>query len=191
MRNRLGIAVAGRTYQAYRDLLATPRWRRLSDAGARPQRLLWASTGTKDPGASDTLYIEALAAPDTITTMPDSTLLAFADHGQLRGVLPADGGDAEDVIADFRRVGVDDETLATRLQREGVAGFERSWHDLLDRIAARGAKPEKARRPPGAGDDRDRRGPVRRGKPWRRTTGRCVTCTCASSSPTTRCGGSG
>jgi transaldolase len=144
MRNRLGIAVAGRTYQAYRDLLATPRWRRLSDAGARPQRLLWASTGTKDPGASDTLYIEALAAPDTITTMPDSTLLAFADHGQLRGVLPADGGDAEDVIADFRRVGVDDETLATRLQREGVAGFERSWHDLLDRIAARGAKPEKA-----------------------------------------------
>jgi transaldolase len=139
MRNRLGIAVAKRTYKAYRDLLASPRWRRLVAAGARTQRLLWASTGTKDPGASDTLYIEALAAPDTINTMPDKTLLAFAEHGHLNGVLPVDGGDAEDTIAAFRRIGVDDAALAARLQREGIAAFDKSWRDLLACIASKSA----------------------------------------------------
>ena len=103
LRNRLGIAIAKRTYKAYRELLASPRWRALEGAGARVQRLLWASTGTKDPEAPDTLYIEALAAPDTINTIPDKTLLAFADHGQVSGALPVDGGDAEHVIDEFRR----------------------------------------------------------------------------------------
>ncbi len=105
LRNRLGIAIAKRTYKAYRDVLASPRWRELAAAGARPQRLLWASTGTKDPTASDTLYVEALAAPDTINTIPEKTLRAFADHGRVRGAMPVDGGDAEDVIAEFARRG--------------------------------------------------------------------------------------
>ena len=139
LRNRLGIAVAKGTYKAYRDLLASPRWRRLAAAGARAQRLLWASTGTKDPEASDTLYIEALAAPDTINTIPDRTLHAFADHGRLSGVLPVDGGDAEDTIAAFRRIGVDDGALADQLQREGIASFNQSWQDLLDCIASKRA----------------------------------------------------
>jgi len=137
LRNRLGIAVARRTYVAYRRLLASARWRRLEAAGARPQRLLWASTGTKDPAAPDTLYVEALAAPDTINTMPDKTLLAVDDHGHLRGVMPADGGDAESTIAAFREAGVDDVALATRLQREGTASFDRSWKDLLACIASK------------------------------------------------------
>ncbi len=137
LRNRLGIAIARRTYKAYRDLLASPRWQKLAGAGARPQRLLWASTGTKDPDAPDTLYIEALAAPDTINTIPDKTLLAFADHGQLQGVLPADGGDAEQVIGEFRREGVDDAALADRLQVEGAQAFDKAWSDLLDCIAAK------------------------------------------------------
>jgi len=139
LRNRLGIAIARRTYRAYRDLLASPRWRTLAAAGARPQRLLWASTGTKDPDASDTLYVEALAAPDTINTMPEKTLAAFADHGRVEGVLPLDGGDAEAVLAEFRRAGVDDTALAAQLQREGTASFDKSWKDLLDRLAAKRA----------------------------------------------------
>jgi transaldolase len=139
LRNRLGIAIAKRTYKLYRELLASPRWRKLAAAGARPQRLLWASTGTKDPRASDTLYIEALVAPDTINTMPDKTLSAFADHGQVKGVMPVDGGDAEEVLAEFTRVGVDDAALADQLQREGTASFDKSWRDLLERIAAKGA----------------------------------------------------
>ncbi|HEY8061729.1 MAG TPA: transaldolase [Gemmatimonadales bacterium] len=134
LRNRLGIAIAKRTYREYRRMLASPRWRALAAAGARPQRLLWASTGTKDPAAPDTLYIEALAAPDTINTIPDKTLVAFADHGQLNGVLPTDGGDAEAVLAEFARHGVDDTALAAQLQREGAASFDKSWKDLLDRI---------------------------------------------------------
>jgi len=141
LRNRLGIAVAKRTYKAYRDL--SPRWRRLAAAGARTQRLLWASTGTKDPLASDTLYIEALAAPDTINTIPDSTLLALADHGRVRTVMPVDGGDAEGLLADFRRVGVDDTALATQLQREGTASFDKSWQDLLACIASKSARLEQ------------------------------------------------
>ena len=144
LRNRLGIAIAKRTYKAYRELLVSPRWRKLADAGARPQRLLWASTGTKDPGASDTLYIEALAAPDTTNTIPDKTLRAFADHGQVKGTLPVDGGDAEEVLAEFTRMGVDDATLAHQLQREGAAAFSRSWRDLMECITAKGAMLERA-----------------------------------------------
>jgi transaldolase len=135
LHNRLGIAIAKRTYKAHRQLLANSRWSKLADAGAWPQRLLWASTGTKDPNAPDTLYIEALAAADTINTMPEKTLLAFADHGTLRGELPADGGDAEAVLAEFRRAGIDDAALATRLLDEGVRAFSKSWTSLLDCLA--------------------------------------------------------
>ena len=138
--NRLGIAIAMRTYKAYRDLLASARWQKLAEAGAHPQRLLWASTGTKDPGALDTLYIEALAAPDTINTIPEKTLLAFADHGKVGAVLPLDGGYGEAVLEEFRREGVDDEALAARLQREGADAFMKSWHLLLGRIAQRSAQ---------------------------------------------------
>jgi transaldolase len=138
--NRLGIAIAKRTYKAYRELLASPRWQKLAQAGAHPQRLLWGSTGTKDPAAPDTLYVEALAAPDTIDTIPEKTLLAFADHGAVGAALPVDGGDAEDVIAEFKRQGVDDATLAERLQREGADAFARSWHALLARIAKKSSQ---------------------------------------------------
>ncbi len=139
--NRLGIAMAMRCYKAQRDLLACERWRKLAVAGARPQRLLWASTATKDPAARDTLYIEALAAPDTISTIPEKTLLAFADHGQPGAVLPMDGGLAEAVLEEFRREGVDDEALAARLQREGVLAFAKSWSGLLARIRDKRAVP--------------------------------------------------
>lgn len=132
--NRLGIAIAMRTYKAHRELLASQRWQRLAAAGARPQRLLWASTGTKDPSAPDTLYIQALAAPGTINTIPEKTLLAFADHGRVGRVLPTDGGYAEAVIEEFHREGVNDDALAARLQREGVDSFATSWHALLTRI---------------------------------------------------------
>src|SRR5206468_3853799 len=104
--------IAMRTYKAYRELLASPRWSRLAAAGARTQRLLWASTGTKDPAAPDVLYVEALAAPDTIDTMPEKTLQAFADHGKVGSAMPTDGGDAEEVIAQFRSAGIDDDALA-------------------------------------------------------------------------------
>lgn len=134
LRNRLGIAVAKDSYRAYRELLASERWQRLAAAGARPQRLLWASTGTKDPEASDILYIEALAAPDTVNTMPEKTLHAFAEHGDVDGVLAADGGDAAEVLAAFARAGIDTGALAARLQREGVDAFARSWQDLMRRI---------------------------------------------------------
>ena len=144
LRNRLGIAVAKRTYKVYRDVLASPRWRRLAAGGARPQRLLWASTGTKDPSATDTLYVEALAAPDTINTIPEKTLHAFADHGRVQSALPVDGGDAEDVIAEFGGHGVDENALAARLQREGAESFDQSWQDLLKCIAATSAKLEQS-----------------------------------------------
>jgi transaldolase len=137
MRNRLGIAVAKQTYKAYRDLMDSPRFGRLANAGARPQRLLWASTGTKDPAASDVLYINALQAPFTINTMPEETLLDFAAHGEIGGLLPADGGDAEATLARFARAGVDVGALAARLQKEGADAFVQSWDDLLDRIAAK------------------------------------------------------
>ncbi len=138
--NRLGIAIAMRTYKAYRDLLASPRWLKLAKAGARPQRLLWASTGTKDPAAPDTLYVQALAAPDTINTIPEKTLQAFADHGKAGAALPADGGYAEAVLQEFRAEGVDDAALAARLQREGAESFTASWQALLSRIREKRAK---------------------------------------------------
>jgi transaldolase len=147
LRNRLGIAIAGRAYKAYRELLASPRSRKLAAAGAWEQRLLWASTGTKDPQAQDTMYIEALAAPDTINTIPDKTLLAFADHGKLKGEMPLDGGDAEEVLAQFARLGVDDAALAAQLQREGAEAFDKSWQDLLELIASKSAALEKIGHP--------------------------------------------
>jgi transaldolase len=139
LQDRLGIAIAMRTYKAYRDLLASARWQKAARAGAQPQRLLWASTGTKDPKASDILYVKALAAPDTINTIPEKTLLAFADHGELGRALPEDGGDAEKVIAAFGKAGVDDEKLAADLQREGAESFVESWKDLLNCIETKTA----------------------------------------------------
>ena len=137
LRNRLGIAIARRTYKAYRDLLASARWAKLAAAGAGVQRLLWGSTGTKDPAARDVLYLEALAAPDTIDTIPEKTLQAFADHGRVGQPMPRDGGDAEELIAQFSRAGIDVDTLAADLQREGAAGFAKSWGDLMDRLASK------------------------------------------------------
>ena len=138
--NRLGIAMAMRTYRAHCELIASERWQKLAAAGARPQRLLWASTGSKDPAAPDTLYAQALAAPDTIDTLPEKTLLAFADHGRVGAALPADGGYADAVLEEFRREGVDDDALAQRLQREGVEAFAKSWHAMLSRMAEKSAK---------------------------------------------------
>jgi transaldolase len=135
LRNGLGIAVATETYAAYRGLLASERWQRLRDAGANPQRLLFASTGTKDPNASDVLYVEALAAELTINTMPDPTLLAFADHGHVGSLLPDDGGAVEQTLDRFRQAGIDLDALALRLQQDGAANFSASWAKLLDCIA--------------------------------------------------------
>jgi transaldolase len=137
LRDQLGIAVARRTYKAYRALLDTDRWLRLENAGARPQRLLWASTGTKDPEASDVLYIKALAAPHTVNTIPEQTLLAFAEHGEVAETLAADGGDAEELLARFAHAGVAYDALAAQLQREGAESFGASWKDLLGGIAAK------------------------------------------------------
>lgn len=134
LHNRLGIAIAGRTYRAYRELLASDLWQALADAGARPQRLLWASTGSKDPAAPDTLYVEALAAPDTINTMPEKTLHAFADHGQLGEPMAVDGSDANTVLQAFADAGVDVDALAARLQHEGAESFSSSWQALLKQI---------------------------------------------------------
>jgi transaldolase len=144
LRNRLGIAIAKRTYKAYRDLLDSPRWQRAFNAGARPQRLLWASTGTKDPGASDILYIRALAAPFTVNTMPEGTLKALADHGALGGMLPADGGDGEEVLSRFASTGVNVDALASQLQDEGAKSFVDSWNELMKVIAAKSSDLAKA-----------------------------------------------
>ncbi len=138
--NHLGIAIATRTYKAYRDLLASERWQKLELSGARPQRLLWASTGTKDPVASDTLYVEALAAPETINTIPEKTLLAFAEHGKISNVLTNDLSSVEameEVIAEFNHEGVNDEVLAEELQREGTEAFAKSWNDLIACITSK------------------------------------------------------
>jgi transaldolase len=137
LQDHLGIAVAKRTYKAYRHLLDSDRWQRLANAGAHPQRLLWASTGTKDPDASDVLYIEALAAPFTVNTIPNSTLLAFADHGKLGELLPVDGGDAEKMIATFGKAGIDYDRLAADLQRNGTESFVKSWNELLGSIESK------------------------------------------------------
>jgi transaldolase len=137
--NRLGIAIAQRCYRAYADLVASDRSRRLQNEGARPQRLLFASTGTKDPKASDVLYVQALAAPLTVNTMPENTLLALADHGKVAAAIPADGGDCEDVLREFAAAGVDVDALAMQLQNEGADAFAKSWHELLAVLAAKGA----------------------------------------------------
>jgi transaldolase len=137
LRNRLGIAIALRTYRAYRELLDSPRWQRAYNYGARPQRLLWASTGTKDPKARDVVYVEALVAPFTVDTIPEGTLTAFADHGKVGSVMPADGGDCETVLAQFAEAGVDLDALARQLQKEGAQSFSKSWNDLMAVIASK------------------------------------------------------
>ena len=138
LRDRLGIAVCQRTYKACRELFVSARWQKLATAGALPQRLLWASTSTKDPNAPDTLYVEALAAPDTIDTIPEKTLRAFADHGKIPGVMDPGGGDGEAVLAQFAKAGIDIDALALQLQRDGAASFVKSWQELLKRIADKG-----------------------------------------------------
>ena len=144
LQNQLGIAIAKRTYAAYRGLLDSPRWQRAANAGARPQRLLWASTGTKDPHASDVLYVKALAAPFTVNTMPEGTLKALAEHGELGTLLPADGGDCEQVLAWFAQAGIDVYALATRLQEDGAKAFVKSWDDLLAVLTSKSAALAKA-----------------------------------------------
>ena len=136
---KLGIAVGRQAYQAYGEFLSSARVRRVMNEGATPQRLLMASTGTKDPKAPDTLYIEQLAAPFTVNTMPEGTLKAFADHGQAGAPVPADGGDCEAVLAGVRQAGIDLEALAARLQSDGAAAFVKSWHELMGQIASKSA----------------------------------------------------
>jgi transaldolase len=142
--NTLGIAIGQRAYSAYSGLIESPRWRRAFNAGARPQRLLFASTGAKDPKVSDILYVKALGAPLTVNTVPEGTLMAFADHGQLGTELTANGGDCERVLTEFRRAGVDVEALAAKLQEDGAASFVASWNDLLGVIASKSAALAKA-----------------------------------------------
>ena len=142
--NTLGIAIAKRTYKAARDLLGSPRWQRVYNSGARPQRLLWASTGTKDPKASDVLYIKALAAPFTVNTMPEGTLKALADHGELSEIMSADGGDCEAVLDQFTKTGIDIDALAAKLQDEGAKAFVNSWNELMGVIASKSAAMQKA-----------------------------------------------
>jgi transaldolase len=144
LKNQLGIAIAKRTYKAARALLDSPRWQRAYNAGARPQRPLWASTGTKDPKASDMLYVKALAAPFTVNTMPEGTLKALADHGELGEILSADGGNCEEVLAQFAKAGVDVDALAAQLQDEGAKSFVNSWHQLMEVIASKSADLAKA-----------------------------------------------
>jgi transaldolase len=137
LRDQLGIAIAKRTYKAYHMLLLSSPWLRVYNAGARPQRLLWASTGTKDPKASDVLYIKALAAPFTVNTIPEATLKALASHTELGPILPADGGDCEEVLAEFAKAGIDIDALATQLQEEGAKSFSQSWKDLMSVISSK------------------------------------------------------
>jgi len=135
--SQLGIAIGKRTYKAYRDLMASPRWQRAFNSGVRPQRRLMASTRTKDPQASDVLYIEEMTAPLTINTMSEGTLKAFADHGEIGPLLPADGGDCEAVLAKFAKAGADIDALATQLLDEGAASFVKSWNELIEVIASK------------------------------------------------------
>jgi transaldolase len=139
LNDQLGIAIGTRSYKAYCDLIASPRWKRAFNAGARPQRLLFASTGTKNPKASDILYIKALAAPLTVNTMPEGTLRAFVDHGERGEILPADGGDCETVLGRFAKAGIDIDALATKLQDEGANSFVKSWNELMGVISSKSA----------------------------------------------------
>ncbi|QIG51079.1 transaldolase [Nordella sp. HKS 07] len=143
LRNRLGIAIGQRCYKAYCQLIGSSRYLRVLNAGARPQRLLLASTGTKDPEASDVLYIRALAAPYTVNTMPESTLKAFADHGEVGAAMSGDGGDSEIVLGQFAKAGIDIDALSARLQDEGAAAFVTSWNELMGVIASKSATLEK------------------------------------------------
>ena len=138
MRGRLGIAVALQTYRSYRELIASERWQRLQNEGARPQRLLWASTGVKDPETPEAFYVEALAAPFTINTMPEKTLLAFAQHGHVGGPMPVNGGNADELLADHRAAGVDLDGLAAELRRDGAEAFDESWAELIASVASKG-----------------------------------------------------
>src|SRR5258707_11462274 len=144
LNNQLGIAVARRAYKAYLSLLSSPRWMRAYNAGARPQRLLWASTGTKDPKASDVLYIKALAAPFTVNTMPEGTLRALAEHGVVGATMPADGGDCEEMLARFAGANIDVQSLSVKLQDEGAKSFVNSWNDLMAVIKSKCAVLERA-----------------------------------------------
>ena len=137
LRDKLGIAVGQQVYKAYRDILDSDRWQRLANFGTQPQRLLFASTGTKDPKASDTLYISALAAPNTVDTMPEETLLAFHDHGAVKGSMPRDGGDFKTVLDGFGKAGIDLKKLAADLQSDGAASFDKSWDSLLRTIQSK------------------------------------------------------
>jgi transaldolase len=143
LNDKLGIAIAKAIYRTYRDLLASPRWQRAFNAGARPQRLLFASTGTKDPKASDVLYIKELAAPLTINTMPEKTLLAFSEHGEVSEALPIDGGDSGAVLAQFANAGIEVESLAAKLQSDGAASFVASWNELMAVIDSKSAALQK------------------------------------------------
>src|SRR5262249_36401624 len=142
--DKLGIAVARQAYRSYLGLLASPRWMRAYNAGARPQRLLWASTGTKNPKASDVLYVEALAAPFTVNTMPEATLKALADHGRIGATMPADGGDADAELARFTAAKVDVDALAQQLQDDGAKSFVKSWNDLMGVIGSKSAALKRA-----------------------------------------------
>jgi len=144
LNHKLGIAIAMRTYKAARDLLSSPRWHRIYNAGAYPQRLLWASTGTKDPTASDILYVKALAAPFTVNTMPEATLNALANRKELGSILPADGGDSEKVLSQFADAGIDITALAAQLQDEGAKSFVTSWNELMSVVDSTGVLLEKA-----------------------------------------------
>ena len=145
LRGKLGIAIAQRAYKAYRELLVSPRWQRTFNFGARAQRLLWASTGTKDPKDSDVLYVKALAAPFTVNTMPEGTLKGLADHGELGAIMAPDGGDCEEVLAQFAKAGIDVNALAAQLQDEGAKSFVGSWNELMDVIAAKSAALKSAK----------------------------------------------
>src|SRR5215475_3189284 len=144
LREKLGIAIANRTYRAYRELLGSPRWQRVYNAGARPQRLLWASTGTKDPKASDVLYVKALAAPFTVNTMPEGTLKALADHGEVSEIMSADGGQCEAILDQFAKAGINVDKLAAQLQEEGAKSFVASWNELMGVIESKCAAMQKA-----------------------------------------------
>jgi transaldolase len=140
LRNKLGIAIAQRTYKVARSLLSSPRWHRVYNAGARPQRPLWASTGTKDPQASDVLYLKALAAPYTVNTMPENTLRALASHTEIGTIMSPDGGDSDEVLAQFAKAGIEIDALAAELQAEGANSFAKSWNELMAVLASKTAE---------------------------------------------------
>src|SRR6516164_4510318 len=144
LRNQLGIAIAKRTYKAARAMFSSPRWQRIYNAGARPQRLLWASTGTKDPHASDVLYVKALAAPFTVNTMPEGTLKALSEHSELGTIIPADGGDCEQVLAEFAKAGIEVDALGAQLREERGKSFVKSWNELMTVISSKSVALKKA-----------------------------------------------